>query len=393
MSLMSAARANTAQQLRSNSKRNDVRLSGPACLRYPGLRNYYRRQGHSKIGNVLVRGRLLRMATVKASAESASEGASAPTVVEDKRIPITVITGFLGSGKTTTLNNILTKDHGRRIAIIENEFGEIDIDSKLVSFRENSTEKIMMLNNGCLCCTVRGDLVNMIFKLYEEHYQEFDHVVVETTGLANPAPIIYTFTDQDISQLVRLDGVVTVVDAKHITRHLDAGDKDDSPNEALEQLAYADRIILNKTDLVTEPELEVLESRIRKINSMATIRRVQHGDIDVDYVLGIGGFDSLILTALRGPSGRWRRGKRGTATTTSTPTSTAMMGTATNTTTQAAITTTDTVCMSTVMDTATGYTTTPSGLSALCTTGTSTCSRSTTGSGRWWSFVGRTSTG
>jgi len=231
------------------------------------------------------------MATVKASAESASEGASAPTVVEDKRIPITVITGFLGSGKTTTLNNILTKDHGRRIAIIENEFGEIDIDSKLVSFRENSTEKIMMLNNGCLCCTVRGDLVNMIFKLYEEHYQEFDHVVVETTGLANPAPIIYTFTDQDISQLVRLDGVVTVVDAKHITRHLDAGDKDDSPNEALEQLAYADRIILNKTDLVTEPELEVLESRIRKINSMATIRRVQHGDIDVDYVLGIGGFD------------------------------------------------------------------------------------------------------
>jgi len=225
------------------------------------------------------------------AASSSATSQSPPPPKVDRRVPITVLTGFLGSGKTTTLNNLLTKDHGRRVAIIENEFGEIDIDSKLVSVAENTEDTIMMLNNGCLCCTVRGDLIDMIFDLLENRRKDFDHIMIETTGLANPAPIIRTFTDQDMSPIVRLDGVVTVVDAKHVTRHLDEGDHSDAPNEALEQLAYADRIILNKTDLVPEAELAGLEARIRAINQMATITRAQRGEVPVDYILGIGGYD------------------------------------------------------------------------------------------------------
>lgn len=212
----------------------------------------------------------------------------------DDRIPVTVITGFLGSGKTTLLNRILTEDHGKRIAVIENEFGEIDIDSSLVAVEEEldpAAEQIMMLNNGCLCCTVRDDLVQMLNKLYERR-DKFDRVVIETTGLAQPAPIIQTFFLEDsVVDKMKLDGVVTMVDAKHVELRLNEEKPDGVVNEAMEQIAFADRIVLNKTDLVSDEDLARLESRIRSINSLAHLQRAQKANVPVDYVLGVGGFD------------------------------------------------------------------------------------------------------
>ncbi|KAK9849515.1 hypothetical protein WJX84_008057 [Apatococcus fuscideae] len=212
----------------------------------------------------------------------------------DDRIPVTIITGFLGSGKTTLLNHILTANHGKRIAVIENEFGEIDIDSELVTARDtlsDGEQQIMMLNNGCLCCTVRDDLVKMLGELVQRRDQ-FDRIVVETTGLANPAPIIQTFIlDQDTSDKLNLDGVVTLVDSKHVEQHLDDKKAEGDVNEALEQIAYADRIIMNKTDLTSDSELRQLESRIRTINDMAQIKRATKANVSTDWVLGVGGFD------------------------------------------------------------------------------------------------------
>lgn len=210
----------------------------------------------------------------------------------DDRIPATIITGFLGSGKTTLLNHILTADHGKRIAVIENEFGEIDIDGSLVAAKTTGVEDIVMLNNGCLCCTVRGDLVRMISELVEKKKGKFDHIVIETTGLANPSPIIQTFYAEDkIFNEVKLDGVVTLVDSKHVAFHLDEKKPDGVVNEAVEQIAYADRIIVNKIDLVSEPEISSVIKRIRNINVLANLKRTSYGKVDLNYVLGIGGFD------------------------------------------------------------------------------------------------------
>ncbi|XP_024970523.1 uncharacterized protein LOC112509670 [Cynara cardunculus var. scolymus] len=210
----------------------------------------------------------------------------------DDRIPATIITGFLGSGKTTLLNHILTADHGKRIAVIENEYGEVDIDGSLVAAKAAGVEDIIMLNNGCLCCTVRGDLVRMIGELVNKKKGKFDHIVIETTGLANPAPIIQTFYAEDqIFNDVKLDGVVTLVDAKHANIHLDDVKPKGVVNEAVEQIAYADRIIVNKTDLVGNGEVAALIQRIKSINRMADLKRTEFGKVDLDYVLGIGGFD------------------------------------------------------------------------------------------------------
>jgi G3E family GTPase len=206
----------------------------------------------------------------------------------DTRVPVTVLTGFLGSGKTTLLNRILTEHHGMRIAVIENEFGEIGIDDGLVL---DAQEEIFEMNNGCICCTVRGDLIRILGALMRRR-DRFDRVIVETTGLADPAPVAQTFfVDDEIRDQLRLDAIVTLVDARHIRDHLDEVKPDGVENEAVEQVAFADRIVLNKTDLVDSAELCDIRHRLRQINALAEIIPAQHAKIDLATVLDVGAFD------------------------------------------------------------------------------------------------------
>ncbi len=185
-------------------------------------------------------------------------------------IPVTVLTGFLGAGKTTLLNHLLTQNHGYKCAIIINEFGEISIDNQLVV---GVDEEILELNNGCLCCRVRGDLIKSLEGLIQRQ-KRFDYVLIETTGLADPSPVVHTFKASDLADKMRLDGIVTVVDARHLEKELH-----DSP-EPVQQIAFADVILLNKTDLVTPDEADKVESRIRKINSLATLHRTTNSKIE-----------------------------------------------------------------------------------------------------------------
>jgi G3E family GTPase len=206
----------------------------------------------------------------------------------DQKVPVTVLTGFLGSGKTTLLNRILTERHGQRIAVIENEFGEIGIDDALVIDAE---EEVFEMNNGCICCTVRGDLIRILGTLMRRK-ERFDHILIETTGLADPAPVAQTFfMDDEIGAQLRLDGIITVVDAAHLLPHLDEVKPEGVENEALEQIAFADRIVLNKTDLVDEGELAEVRRRITEVNRLADIVETVQCKVDLAAVLDVGGFD------------------------------------------------------------------------------------------------------
>jgi G3E family GTPase len=204
------------------------------------------------------------------------------------KIPATVLTGYLGSGKTTILNHMLAGQHGKRIAIIINEFGEVGIDGQLVV---RSEEDVLELSNGCICCTIRGDLIRTVDSLLSND-RSFDHLVIETTGLADPAPIIQSFVlEQTLSGRLELDAIVTVVDSRHITTQL-------ASEQAREQIAFADVVLINKTDLVSEPELATISKKIRMLNPLARIHFTRMGQIDLSAVLSVKAFDLKNLLRL-----------------------------------------------------------------------------------------------
>jgi len=205
------------------------------------------------------------------------------------QIPVTVLTGYLGAGKTTLLNRILTENHGKKYAVVVNEFGEIGIDNDLVV---DADEEVFEMNNGCVCCTVRGDLIRIVGGLMRRK-GGFDGIIVETTGLADPGPVAQTFfVDDEVKAKTTLDSVTTVVDAKHVLLRL-ADSK-----EAVEQIAFADQIVLNKTDLVTEDELKAVESRLRRLNPLAPIHRAVKSNVPLDAILGRGAFDLQRITEI-----------------------------------------------------------------------------------------------
>jgi G3E family GTPase len=201
-------------------------------------------------------------------------------------IPVTILTGFLGSGKTTLLNRILSERHGEKIAVIENEFGEVGIDNELLL---SGDEQIVEMNNGCICCTVRGDLIRILGELADKRAAgtlHFDRVIIETTGLADPAPVAQTFfIDEDISTRYLLDAVITIVDAKHAMQQLDSND------QAQEQVGFADRLLLSKTDLVDADHIEAVSQRLNQMNPRAAVQAVHFGQTPLQEILDIRGFN------------------------------------------------------------------------------------------------------
>ncbi|EFC47139.1 predicted protein [Naegleria gruberi] len=233
---------------------------------------------------------------------SSSESATQQPIVtqaKPKKLPVTVLTGFLGAGKSTLLNYILSQNHGYRIAIIENEFGEVSIDDALIV---TSKEEVVELSNGCLCCTLRGDLIGALTKLSQKK-DKFDYICIETTGLALPGPIVQTFyLDEQVRNEYYLDGIVTVVDSKHIIQHLhhhhhekkhgeEEEEEEEEENEAEDQVAFADRIIVNKVDLIDEDTKKKVLKKIRKINGLSPICETSHSKIDLSFILNIRAFD------------------------------------------------------------------------------------------------------
>lgn len=202
--------------------------------------------------------------------------------MNEVKTPVTVLTGFLGSGKTTLLNYILQEKHGKRIAIIENEYGEIGIDHEIVV---NAEEEIFEMNNGCICCTVRGDLIRILGQLSRKK-DKFDYVIIETTGVADPAPVAQTFfVDEDVKKHFKLDAIITLVDSFHVLEQLERS------SEVPQQIAFADVLLMNKKDMVPPADLEKIKTQLCTINSEAQIFETEKSVINLDQVLNIGGFD------------------------------------------------------------------------------------------------------
>jgi G3E family GTPase len=214
---------------------------------------------------------------------------SDPTHAVDGRIPVTVLTGYLGAGKTTLLNRILSEPHGRRYAVIVNEFGETGIDGDLIV---SADEELFEMNNGCICCTVRGDLIRTLHELLAKG-GSFDAIIIETTGLADPGPVVQTFfVDHYLQARTVLDSVTTLVDARHIGLRLA------DSREAREQIAFADQIVLNKTELASAAELAAIEARLKAINPLAPVLRAQRANVPLDQLIGRGGFDLARIVSL-----------------------------------------------------------------------------------------------
>ncbi len=222
-------------------------------------------------------------AAKKAAEKEAQSWGAEPT---GGPIPVTILTGFLGAGKTTLLNRILRENHGEKIAVIENEFGEEGVDNEILA---DTKEQIVEMNNGCICCTVRGDLIRILNSLYKRRARgefNFTRVIIETTGMADPAPVAQTFfADEKVNERYLLDAVVTVVDAKHGLTQL----KDFS--EAQQQVAFADRLLVSKTDVTAEEETQKLMERLRKLNVRAPIKKVNFGETPIQDLLDIRGFN------------------------------------------------------------------------------------------------------